>query len=492
MRNVFFKILLYYFIDQYVSYVILYNTENQVKTQSYDCIFYSNKTYHLQSSKYCIQMNDSIQLNRTMDNDSECLNNGQKYDFYSLKMLNIEAMEILKWNSGIEIADSYAAYLNRFNHESDYGKQQFLCNCTKIGTFGKFCEYNFMSNSTFEETIEHQFYLKEELHQGSQYIGNRTCYISLECNYGLLCLDWRNICDGKQQCIDGSDEDNCELLEYNECQSNEYRCTNGQCIDEEFFLDGDIDCMDRSDEQYKVLHQTHIVFQNCAYKPDFNCDEVLVPRNQFSCGDGQYHRDSYLLYREMSNHLYCESFRSSNFRCELDQHQLSWTMNNGQCVLYGRLEGHTQNDICLFLIKCALNNGLGLGCPCNGQNCKDVILYYNCTSINEYVEYPLGGVLALNIRTFYMLENLYGNKQPTNVSFTGSVKCIGFHLSVKEFRSMDYDPKNLAGFVHWRSFENTLCEISKTLYCSSERPPKRYNSDSTYSTFATCEEFYRK
>ncbi|CAF3820942.1 unnamed protein product [Adineta steineri] len=458
--NVFFTIILYHFIHQCTSYVIIYNTENQVTTQSYDCLLYSNKIYHLQSSKYCIRTNVSIELKRTMNNDSECLNNGQKYNFYSLKMLNIEPMEILKWNSGIELADLYAAYLNRFDHESDYGKHHFLCNCTKIGTFGKFCEYNFMSNSTFEETIEHQFYLKSEHYFGSQYIGNRTCYTSLECNYGLLCLDWRNICDGKQQCIDGLDEDNCELLEYNECHSNEYRCSNGQCIDEEFFLDGDIDCMDRSDEQYKILQLSHIVFIHCAFKPDFNCDEVLVPRNQFSCGDGQFHRDSYLLYREKSNDVYCASFRSSNFKCELDKYQPLWTMNNGQCVIYGRLEGNSTKDICLFLIKCALHNGLGLGCPCNGQNCTNTILHYNCTSDNGFIEYPLGGVLALNVRTFYMLENLYGNEQPTNISFTGSVKCIGFQVSLKEVKSMDYDAKKFAGTSDWRSFELLLCETS--------------------------------
>jgi hypothetical protein len=54
-----------------------------------------------------------MELKRTMNKDTDCLNNGKKYDFYSLKTLGIEPMEILNWNSGIELADSYAAYLNR-------------------------------------------------------------------------------------------------------------------------------------------------------------------------------------------------------------------------------------------------------------------------------------------------------------------------------------------------------------------------------------------
>jgi hypothetical protein len=38
--------------------------------------------------------------------------------------------------------------------------------------------------------------------------------------------------------MDGTDEENCDLLEFNECEDNEYRCINGMCIDEEYWLDG--------------------------------------------------------------------------------------------------------------------------------------------------------------------------------------------------------------------------------------------------------------
>ena len=43
----------------------------------------------------------------------------------------------------------------------------------------------------------------------------------------MLCLDWRDICDGQQDCLDGYDEENCDKLEFNECEDGEYRCTNG-------------------------------------------------------------------------------------------------------------------------------------------------------------------------------------------------------------------------------------------------------------------------
>ncbi|CAF1233955.1 unnamed protein product [Adineta ricciae] len=197
-----YLVTLYCLIRQCFTFVFIYETNDQAKTRSYECIPYAN-----------------------------------------LKRFYIGIQEL-------HLADSYAAYLNNLSdHTSNYGKDMFLCNCTKLGTFGKFCEYYFMSNSTFQETIEYQFSVKRLQNFGSQYVGNRTCYKTLECDFGLLCLDSRNICDGKQQYIDGLDEDHCELLEYNECQPNEYRCVNGQCIEIEWICDGEWDCADASDEE---------------------------------------------------------------------------------------------------------------------------------------------------------------------------------------------------------------------------------------------------
>ena len=42
----------------------------------------------------------------------------------------------------------------------------------------------------------------------------------------------------QQNCMNGIDEENCDLLEFNECENNEYRCDDGMCIAEEYWLDG--------------------------------------------------------------------------------------------------------------------------------------------------------------------------------------------------------------------------------------------------------------
>jgi len=75
--------------------------------------------------------------------------------------------------------------------------EQFICNCTKMRTFGVLCEYQFSQNR-FESTILSQYTQKGRYPLGSQLFGTTTCYkTSFPCDYGTICLEWRNICDGK-------------------------------------------------------------------------------------------------------------------------------------------------------------------------------------------------------------------------------------------------------------------------------------------------------
>ena len=90
-----------------------------------------------------------------------------------------------------------------------------------------------------------------------------VCYTHLQCgrvgDYGQtsnVCLDWREICDGKIDCINtGHDEEECWQLEINECDNKtEFRCQIGLCIrlilinDDEFSPD----CLGQSDERFVI------------------------------------------------------------------------------------------------------------------------------------------------------------------------------------------------------------------------------------------------
>jgi hypothetical protein len=111
------------------------------------------------------------------------------------------------------------------------------------------------------------------------------CYQHLDCQTKLSCLDWREICNGKSECMDGSDENNCWQLEINQCNANEFRCHNGLCIPMEFFHDiKDFpDCLDRTDE---IVTESEYY---CYAHVRFRCEEHMCPpgQNDFPCGDGQ-------------------------------------------------------------------------------------------------------------------------------------------------------------------------------------------------------------
>ncbi|XP_045162719.1 prolow-density lipoprotein receptor-related protein 1-like isoform X5 [Mercenaria mercenaria] len=84
------------------------------------------------------------------------------------------------------------------------------------------------------------------------------------------CVSQAHICDGKAQCTDGTDEQNCK-----ECKGNEFHCDDGDCIPSNRTCDGYYDCVDGSDEY------------NCGCLPDFTCSHGGCVSQEKVC-DGNY------------------------------------------------------------------------------------------------------------------------------------------------------------------------------------------------------------
>ncbi|CAF1216270.1 unnamed protein product [Adineta steineri] len=111
----------------------------------------------------------------------------------------------------------------------------------------------------------------------------------------MACLDWREICDGKIDCLNGGqDEQNCFELEVNECEENEFRCYNGaQCIPLGMIDDNKLnpDCLDGTDERLVPA----FLWEQCVTDPAFRCEErKCTTQLQNSCGDGACRDGSFL------------------------------------------------------------------------------------------------------------------------------------------------------------------------------------------------------
>jgi hypothetical protein len=226
--------LILFFFDTY-GRIFLYRTENGQAIEKFDCVYYMPDNG--QEIPYCRRFGKYQSLDR---NNQECENQGEKNLFRDLLDENIHPNVVVDWSSSVEMADLYASIFYNWSkiENNDNG---FVCKCTKPGTFGKYCEYQLTHYARlFGASIKAQF---EQKRYGDswdiQRYGKILCYETLSCQDVNVCLDWRDICDGVQRCFNGTDEENWDKLEFNECEDNEFRCTNGMCIPEEFWLDGE-------------------------------------------------------------------------------------------------------------------------------------------------------------------------------------------------------------------------------------------------------------
>ena len=258
-------------------------------------------------------------------------------------------------------SNSYARYLRQPSSSDADG---YICQCIEPSSFGKHCEYRLPTGATFSETLEWQSNVKT-MQPWADTMENdeMVCYETLGCNSNLLCLDWREVCDGTQNCLDGADEDNCDLLELNICSAEEYRCMNGMCIPDEYFLDGQFDCLDKSDElPYKNMDRCPL---NSA---SIECDDHFCPLRHWSCGDGQCLADRFPLQKKLAEQG-CVSHRDRYYMCETHPSIKLWTLPNGRCDEYGKgdaSQSHNRTDEsnCGFLLRCALFDGERVDCPC--------------------------------------------------------------------------------------------------------------------------------
>ncbi|CAF4152073.1 unnamed protein product, partial [Adineta steineri] len=218
-----------------------------------------------------------------------------RYTFKNLSLQGITSEDLLQWSISIDIIEHYSIYLIKNDAKFD----NFIFNNCSSLWFSSNCQYTFNLSIAIESFGDYVVSSFKNRKQYEKKLLIHTCYLYLsECYRGPepMCLDWREICDGKIDCIEGDfgvDERYCHELEIKECEENEYRCHNGaQCIPLEFYRDGftSRDCLDGTDEVPRFLGYVgnpRPSFLKCIDMVIFACEETTCRYpGYFSCGDG--------------------------------------------------------------------------------------------------------------------------------------------------------------------------------------------------------------
>jgi len=254
------------------------------------------------------------------------------------------------------------------------------------------------------------------------------------------------------------------------------------CIDEEYFLDGDIDCQDRSDEQIDLFDE---LGRYCPFVPNMECDERLpYSKRFFSCGDGEMMYERGISLREVYKSP-CKSFRDKQWMCELDVTRKMWTNSqNGHCldVVDNTTDIKEQND-CIFIVKCALTgSNQHFLCPCTGNECRPRFSSLcNLEETSKYF-YPNGYVLAPFIKSAYDLKLHDFNKltQPDYYMFTRSIKCNSEMRAIPDdtyFKAYEEIIFFTTAFA-WLPFEYLLCDMYQ-----SKNPNRQIRVDCWNDTY---------
>ena len=375
----------------------LYFTDriNKMNTPlGFDCLYYhvreddkiytESDRYAFQIIEYCIRPYNFVPDHPTNDKKIH----GNPIAFETLRANNITSEQLLSWSASIDVAERYEIH-DRLHSDVFY-------NCTRPW-FGDSCQYSFnRSFETFETVVTGTYYRKDCFGFAINNDMLPACYEHLQCDRGPqpMCLDWREICNGYIDCLnDAADEQDCSMVEFSECSTDEFRCHDGMCIPSEFFGDDDLnpDCLDGTDEVFPSRLST-----NCCQDPAFRCSETrFLEKFGFTCGDDG-HKQSTMI-PSLDDH--CFNHRDQMYS------QAIWSYMNHKSTLSYR---------CWSLLICCLYDledmfHIDVDELCSPEDDLYDLLKEDCPQSFFFPNYPIFGYTWL----------LYNLTEPISEEYTG-------------------------------------------------------------------------
>ncbi|CAF3057943.1 unnamed protein product [Rotaria sp. Silwood2] len=279
----------------YNQYSLYYSNIRPSSYLIFDCLYiqliedelneYSSYIMNNQLTPYCRR--PDYDENEEEISDILTENIANKITFKELSKQGVTSEQLLNWSAPIDLVERY-----EMNNQSS----ELFHNCSWLW-FGSKYQYRFVYNSSlsFNEIVEASVKSRLDIMLN---VSVTTCYRFLhDCRRGpwSLCLDWRQICNGKVDCMNGEDEQWCETLEMTTCADDEYRCHyGGQCIPRIFARDSRFttDCLDGSEEKDGYFLYSSLKNSFCGSTMRFPCEERInrYPRS-FPCDNGQFFED---------------------------------------------------------------------------------------------------------------------------------------------------------------------------------------------------------
>ena len=291
-----------------------------------------------------------------------------------------------------------------------------------------------------------------------------TCYEHLKCHrIGGVCLDWREICDGKCDCFDEcQDEMNCWQLEESECYKDEFRCRNGQCVPREIKSEEGtlMGCLDKSELHPKYWNTRPNVAQvdDCQLNPFLHCEDSTCSKfaSQFTCGDGQC-LDSFPAFNNYTDVAACKNGR--------DLHLIKAMLNMSRMNL---------SEECWESMICALQFEHVYSIECNSVK-KPV----NACDAERFV-FPATPILFNHVYFIYDTECL-NEISPNFICYDGrfcefpmeneqiieNLTCISFNQSFNQWSNLSLYVSELFYAHCWTPHQK--CSSSTQFQCSTSK-----------------------